>query len=116
MGLLRTAAVAGLGYVLGARAGRGRYDQLVALGQRLAARPEAQQLAQRLGMSTGSGAGQNSYPSGGSRVARLRGRRGRMGMARTDVTLQDPTSTASPASAPLQDPTISDPAVPPQQR
>ncbi len=40
MGLISKAAVLGVGYVLGARAGRERYDQIVDVVSRAAARPE----------------------------------------------------------------------------
>lgn len=53
MGLPLTAAVAGAAYLLGARAGRERYTQILAAGQRLAARPETQQLITALRAQTG---------------------------------------------------------------
>ncbi len=40
MGLISKAAVLGVGYLLGARAGRERYDQVVDVVSRAAARPE----------------------------------------------------------------------------
>ncbi len=40
MGLISKAAVLGVGYLLGARAGRERYDQIVDVVSRAAARPE----------------------------------------------------------------------------
>lgn len=40
MGLIRTATLLGAGYVLGARAGTARYDQIAAAARRAAARPE----------------------------------------------------------------------------
>ena len=43
-----TALVAGgIGYVLGARAGRERYDQIVALAQRVSGNPKVQQTARQ---------------------------------------------------------------------
>jgi len=43
-----TALVAGgIGYVLGARAGRERYDQIVALAQRVSGNPTVQQTARQ---------------------------------------------------------------------
>jgi len=43
-----TALIAGgIGYVLGARAGRERYDQIVALAQRVSSNPKVQQTARQ---------------------------------------------------------------------
>jgi hypothetical protein len=40
--ILKAAAAFGVGYVLGSKAGRGRYEQIQALARRLAARLEEQ--------------------------------------------------------------------------
>ena len=42
MRLIRSATLFGAGYLLGARAGTDRYDQIVATARRVAARPELQ--------------------------------------------------------------------------
>ncbi|WP_148571844.1 hypothetical protein [Nocardioides caldifontis] len=56
-----------IGYVLGARAGRERYDQIVAQAQKLMGRPEVQQarntVADKLDDVAGSGSSQDSGPS-----------------------------------------------------
>ncbi len=46
MGLMGTATKIGIGYVLGTRAGRERYEQLAAAGKRLAQHPQVQRLAE----------------------------------------------------------------------
>jgi hypothetical protein len=60
----------GIGYVLGARAGRERYDQIVAQAQKLAGRPEVQQarntVADKLDDAAGSSSDSNSQSQSGS--------------------------------------------------
>lgn len=48
MGYLKTGLGFGLGYVLGARAGRQRYDDLIADARRLSAHPKVQEAAEKL--------------------------------------------------------------------
>ena len=48
MGLLRLGSSFGLGYVLGARAGRPRYEQLLSDGKRLLQHPKVQEASSRL--------------------------------------------------------------------
>ena len=53
MGLIRKAVLIGAGYVLGARAGTGRYDEIVRTARALAARPEVQDYLSMLRTKTG---------------------------------------------------------------
>jgi hypothetical protein len=46
MGLVGTATKIGIGYVLGTRAGRQRYEQLAAAGKKLVQHPQVQRLAE----------------------------------------------------------------------
>ncbi len=55
---LRTVAFFGVGYVLGSRAGRERYAQLVALAQKASVRLDEYSGAR--GQSAGSGSGQSA--------------------------------------------------------
>ena len=48
MGLLRLGSSFGLGYVLGSRAGRPRYEQLLSGGRRLLQHPKVQEASSRL--------------------------------------------------------------------
>ena len=48
MGLLRLGSSFGLGYVLGTRAGRQRYEQLLSVGKRLLQHPKVQEASSRL--------------------------------------------------------------------
>jgi hypothetical protein len=48
VGYLKIALGIGIGYVLGARAGRQRYEELVADARRLSAHPKVQEAAEKL--------------------------------------------------------------------
>ena len=58
----------GIGYVLGARAGRERYDQIVAQAQKIAGRPEVQdarhKVAEKMDQATGQSSNSGSSGSG----------------------------------------------------
>jgi hypothetical protein len=62
-GRLILSLAAGTGYVLGARAGRGRYEQIVRVANDVARRPEVQQARQKLG-GLASGRGGGDLPTG----------------------------------------------------
>lgn len=53
MGMIRKAVLIGAGYVLGARAGTDRYDEIVRTARALAARPEVQSYLSALREKTG---------------------------------------------------------------
>ena len=53
MGLIRKAVLIGAGYVLGARAGTQRYDEIVRTARAFAARPEVQSYLSVLRQKTG---------------------------------------------------------------
>jgi hypothetical protein len=72
------------GYVLGAKAGRERYERLAELARRLAQRPEVQQLTDRA-RSLGTGIEQATGAAGG-----------RLEQARTSMAPADTDATAAP--------------------
>ena len=63
------------GYVLGARAGRERYERIAAATRRLAGRPEVQQLAGKARGSLGAGL-ERAASSASDRLQQVRGEQG----------------------------------------
>lgn len=93
MGLTSTATLFGAGYVLGARAGTGRYDQIAAAARRIMARPELQPYLGPLG-------------------DRVTGAPAKPHLARSAPALVSPRPVAAPPSAPAS--TAVPAAVPPR--
>jgi hypothetical protein len=54
MGKLKTGVALGIGYVLGARAGRARYEQIARASAKMASRPEVQRATQQIGGAVSS--------------------------------------------------------------
>jgi hypothetical protein len=77
------------GYVLGARAGRERYERLAELARQVAQRPEVQQLTDRVRSGLGAGIEQAT----GAASDRLE-------QARTSMAPADAEATASPEPRP----------------
>ena len=81
-----TALIAGgIGYVLGARAGRERYDQIVALAQRVSSNPKVQQTARQA-----ADAAKEAAPVVKDTVAGAADAAGsKLGSSSSDVPMQD---------------------------
>ncbi len=97
MGMIRNTIVFSAGYMLGSRAGRERYEQIMRTANSLAQRPEVQQARERMmssiGMGGQSGSGSEMGSAGGATGSTgmgrsiRRGRRGR-GMEETPSLAQ----------------------------
>jgi hypothetical protein len=99
MGIIKSAVILGGGYVLGARAGRDRYEQLRQKAEQLLQRPEVQQVKQNLkdkaSGSTGDGAPDTSSAETSSSRWR-RTRRQKDLAAPQDYGLESPSAGSQP--------------------
>lgn len=77
MGIIKSAVILGSGYVLGARAGRDRYEQLRQKAEQLLQRPEVQQVKQNLKDKASGSTGDGSPDTSSAGTSSSRWRRTR---------------------------------------
>ena len=86
------------GYVVGARAGRERYEQLVEAARQAADRLEVQQLAGKVRSSLGAGL-EKATDAAGDRLEQARSRMEPAGDAEDTRSLEEPRSLDEPAGS-----------------
>ncbi len=109
MALIKNAAVFGVGYVVGARAGRERYEQLKSKATEVMQRPETKQAKERLGSavteklpSKGKSKGSGGYSGSSDSTDFSASTPLYSGSA--DADLAPPVVIAEPSTTTLQDP------------